>query len=65
MSVQRYTLFLANNCHDCQQVFEHYEKTDLSFNIVNFDETDRSQFNVMLYAFPALVEGERILAFGP
>jgi glutaredoxin-related protein len=59
-----YVLYTAEDCHDCAEVLESYHRLKLDFQVTNYDLDDISQAELALYAFPALCEGDKILAYG-
>ncbi len=56
-------LYIANGCHDCDKVEAYLLASGLEYPIVNVDEQEL-QTTVPLYAYPALCEGDHLLAYG-
>lgn len=58
------TLYIAEDCHDCDMVMDGLKEKGVELPIVNFD-TDQPNLSIDLYIFPVLLnEKEEILAYG-
>lgn len=58
-----YTLFTADNCHQCSQAVNIMDKYQVSYRIVNVDQSEERP-PIRIYAFPALFDGDQLLAYG-
>jgi len=58
-----YTLYTAENCHQCADVIKFMNDNSIEFDMVNVDLTGRKP-PVIIYAFPALFLNEDLLAYG-
>ncbi len=58
-----YTLFTANNCHQCTQVETFLTKNNVVFRKVNVDVSEERP-PIQIFAFPALFIGEQLLGYG-
>jgi glutaredoxin-related protein len=57
-------LYIAENCHDCAEVLSACERLGFDFPVLNYDLDDVTDAPLNLYAFPALCDGDRVLAYG-
>lgn len=62
--MESFTLYIAEDCHDCERVTDHLAAHNFSLKTFNYDTDQRMDDWPQLYAFPALCEGDRILAYG-
>ena len=58
-----YTLFVAENCHQCGDVISFLDKKEVVYRKVNVDLTGEEP-PVKIYAFPALFEDDELLCYG-
>lgn len=59
-----YTLYVAEDCHDCGSVMDTYQNLNLDFRVINWDLEPHGDAPVELYAFPALFQEQRLIAYG-
>lgn len=59
-----FTLYVAEDCHDCAEVVECYKSLGLDFPVLNVDLDKTVVPPVSLYAFPALFKGDDLVAYG-
>tara|TARA_R100001015_G_C4630196_1_gene191652 strand:+ start:1882 stop:2097 length:216 start_codon:yes stop_codon:yes gene_type:complete len=59
----KYILYIANNCHECEEVESEVSKMSVEVEIINVDEDDQSP-PIPTFAYPALFKGEILLAYG-
>lgn len=57
------TLYVANNCHDCSKVLDFVKANHPTITVFNFD-TENITPPFDLYAFPALLQGKELKAYG-
>jgi hypothetical protein len=58
-----YTLFIAENCHQCQEVLDGINELQLKIEIINVD-LDQKKPPIDVFAFPALFNGDILLRYG-
>ncbi|MEQ8624074.1 MAG: hypothetical protein RJQ00_04440 [Vicingaceae bacterium] len=58
-----YTLYIAENCHQCAEVVNFMNDNKISYNSINVDLTNQ-QPPFKLFAFPALFNDETLLCYG-
>lgn len=62
--MNNFTFYVDNNCNRCKKVQQFITENNLSINTINIDEEDYDlPFPIMI--IPALVDGEKLLAYGP
>lgn len=59
----KYRLYLANNCHECEEVAVAITDMPLEVDIINVDES-KEEPPIPIFAYPALFKGEILLAYG-
>ena len=58
------TLYIAEDCHDCELVLQGLKSKEVVLPIVNFD-LDQPNLSLDLFIFPVLLnDREEILAYG-
>lgn len=58
-----YTLYVAENCHQCQEVVDGLKEMNIELQINNVDTGD-SQPPIDVFAFPALFKDDILLRYG-
>jgi len=58
-----YTLYIAENCHQCAEVVNFMNDKKVNYNSINVDLTDKKP-PIDIYAFPALFSEETLLCYG-
>ena len=58
-----YRLYLANNCHECEEVEAAVADLPVEIELINVDESDERP-PLHTFAYPALFKGEVLLAYG-
>jgi len=58
-----YTLYVGENCHQCQIVLSYMEKEEICHKKVNVD-LDNEEPPIDLFAFPALFQGNELIKYG-
>ena len=58
-----YTLYVAENCHQCGEVMAYMDRKEVSFRKVNVDLTEERP-PIQIFAFPALFEENELLGYG-
>lgn len=58
-----YTLYLGNNCHDCDRVLKRMKGSTMEFQYFNVDEGEEEP-PIYMHIFPCLFEDGELLAFG-
>lgn len=58
-----YQLFIGEDCHQCQEVTDYIEHQNIDCEVINIDQSAKRP-PVIVFAFPALFEGEKLLAYG-
>lgn len=59
-----FTLYVAEDCHDCAEVLDCYKSLGFRFPVHNVDLDKSVVTPVSLYAFPALFKGDTLVAYG-
>jgi len=58
------TLYIAENCHDCNAVLKGLKEKQVDITVVNFD-LHKPNLSVELFIFPVLLnDRDEILAYG-
>ncbi len=57
------TLFIAENCHECEQVVSEVKAMGLEIAIHNVDRSEEKP-PIKTFAYPALFKGELLIAYG-
>ena len=58
-----YTLYVAENCHQCQEVVDGLKEMNIELQINNVDTGD-PQPPIDVFAFPALFKDDILLRYG-
>lgn len=58
-----YTLYVAENCHDCAALLEQLKGAKQTFHLVNVDQQKENP-PVSIFAFPALFKNDTLVAYG-
>ena len=58
-----YTLYIAENCHQCAEVVNFMKESKVDYNTINVDSTSIAP-PIKLFAFPALFKGETLICYG-
>lgn len=58
-----YTLFVAENCHQCAEIIKYLDNKSLDCRKVNVDKDDEKP-PVIIFAFPALFENDELIGYG-
>lgn len=58
-----YTLYIGENCHQCDSVIEFMDNNNISYTKINVDRSSHDP-PVSLFAFPALFQGDTLLRYG-
>jgi len=58
-----YTLYIANNCHECEEVEMEVAKLSVELEIINVDESEQKP-PIPTFAYPALFKDQILLAYG-
>ncbi len=58
-----YTLYLANNCHDCDRVLDELKNSGISFEHHNVDEGGKEP-PIYMHVFPCLFKEDELVAVG-
>ena len=58
-----FTLYLRDDCHDCERVLEWLNATSIAIDIDDID-APHDPLAPHLFAAPALCDGPRLLAYG-
>jgi hypothetical protein len=58
-----YNIYIAEDCHQCQEVIDGINELDLEINFINVDLEDKKP-PIDVFAFPALFKGDVLLRYG-
>lgn len=58
-----YTIYIAENCHECQAVLETLKGNNIELEIRNVD-LEAVETPIPVFAFPALFRGNTLLRYG-
>ena len=58
-----YTLYIAENCHECEEVTDYISASGIELTIINVDKQDEKP-PIQVFAFPALFKGDILLRYG-
>ncbi len=58
-----YTLYIGENCHQCSDVLEFINESNVIIEVINTDLTNQKP-PISLFAYPALFEDEILLCYG-
>lgn len=58
-----YTLYIAENCHQCEEVVDFMNERKLNYDSINVDLSDKKP-PIDLFAFPALFREDTLLCYG-
>ena len=61
--INDFTIYVGENCHDCEEVITELKKMNKQFEIINIDESGKST-PIPIFAFPAMFKGEKLIAYG-
>jgi len=61
--MKQYTLFVGENCHQCEDISNFLKINNISYREINVDLTDEKP-PIQLFAFPALFKGQILLRYG-
>jgi hypothetical protein len=59
----KYRLYVANNCHECEEVEAAVNDMPVEVEIINVDESEEEP-PIPTFTYPALFKGEILLAYG-
>jgi len=63
LSKNRYTLYLANNCHQCSEVLDYVQRKKIDCLVINVDDEGDST-PVKVFIYPVLFQNDKLLAYG-
>lgn len=58
-----YTMFIGDNCHECQDVQKELKQLNVELTVFNVDQ-DAVEPPISIFAYPALFKGEHLIAYG-
>ena len=58
-----YTLYVGENCHQCQTVIDFLQREGVEYTKVNVD-LDQEKPPIELFAFPALFLNQELIKYG-
>ncbi|HCQ30231.1 MAG TPA: hypothetical protein DIU39_08100 [Flavobacteriales bacterium] len=59
-----YCIYIRNNCISCQRVAQYIAQNNIRIKLINIDLEDNFSLPINLMIFPALLLGNKIIAYG-
>lgn len=59
-----YTLYIAENCHQCAEVVHYLNETNVTYSKINVDTSEEGKPPIQIFAFPALFKDGELIGYG-